>query len=443
MNKNDSQNAIRRVLAGIGWPMIIGLAVCSLFYVLIFRGPLAHPFMQRYFAGHPVSYAESALFCIGLAALLRKALDIFVQSGALARLPLEPPPEEGQHVHEAECLLQSLEAAGEHAHNTYMGRRIRDALGFVARRHSAEGLEEELKFLAERDADEQHDSYSLVRIVVWAIPMLGFLGTVMGIAQALGNLDFAALAGGESQKAADVLRTGLYVAFDTTAVALAMSLVLMFLQFPIDRTEIELLSAVSRHAESLMLGRFQHVGSNLDPHLASIERMCYAVMRSVEHLVERQAELWRSSIEGAHQQWQSSSTELQSALTAALDRSLENHANRMTLIEAEATRSAEDRWHAWQKALEQNASVMREQQEAFRRQGELLSRVVEATGDVIELERALNDNLHALSTAKGFEETVISLAATIQLLSTRLGPQPDGRKVELRQSAQQTEHRAA
>ena len=59
----------------------------------------------------------------------------------------------------------------------------------MERKGSADGLDEDLKYLSELDEARQHDSYALVRIVVWATPMLGFLGTVVGITQALGDLD--------------------------------------------------------------------------------------------------------------------------------------------------------------------------------------------------------------------------------------------------------------
>jgi hypothetical protein len=51
----------------------------------------------------------------------------------------------------------------------------------------------------------------------------------------------------------------------------------------------------------------------------------------------------------------------------------------------------------------------------------VLTRVVEATGQVARLEETLNRNLAALSGSQNFEETLMSLAAAIQLLSARLG----------------------
>ena len=50
-----------------------------------------------------------------------------------------------------------------------------------------------------------------------------------------------------------------------------------------------------------------------------------------------------------------------------------------------------------------------------------MSQVLQATGEVIKLEQALNDNLRRLAGAKNFEDTVMSLSAAIHLLNTRLG----------------------
>ena len=70
------------------------------------------------------------------------------------------------------------------------------------------------------------------------------------------------------------------------------------------------------------------------------------------------------------------------------------------------------------------------------RQSELLLKVVEATGQIAGLEQTLNRNLTALSTARSFDETLVALAAAVQLLSARLGQAAgDQRSVNLLGSA--------
>ena len=79
---------------------------------------------------------------------------------------------------------------------------------------------------------------------------------------------------------------------------------------------------------------------------------------------------------------------------------------------------------------------MRGQQEEMVKQAELMSQIVKATGDVVGLEKALNDNLRELSGAKNFEDTVMSLSAAIHLLNARLGKSPDETPhIELRKTA--------
>src|SRR5205085_4838938 len=139
-------------------------------------------------------------------------------------------------------------------------------------------------------------------------PMLGFLGTVVGITDALGDLgnEFANNkdAANNIAGAMNGLLSGLYVAFDTTAQALLLSMVLMFIQFLCDRMESQLLSTVDTIANDEMMGRFQELGGASDPHLASIQRMIEGVVRATEVLVDRQASLWQRSLTSAEQQCQ-------------------------------------------------------------------------------------------------------------------------------------------
>ena len=68
------------------------------------------------------------------------------------------------------------------------------------------------------------------------------------------------------------------------------------------------------------------------------------------------------------------------------------------------------------------------------KQGELMTQAIRVAGDVVQLEKALNQNLSALSGSKNFEETVMSLAATIHLLNARLGKLSDAPHIELKPS---------
>ncbi len=119
-----------------------------------------------------------------------------------------------------------------------------------------------------------------------------------GITQALGDLDPKILATA-IQTAMEGLLAGLYVAFDTTALALSLSILLMFFQFFVDRVESQLLTVVDARGERgagwLLSSR---LGRRPDPHLLSVQHMAREVMEASENLVHRQTEIWQQAAFG-------------------------------------------------------------------------------------------------------------------------------------------------
>ena len=432
VSARQERNGLLVIVGNLGWPLLLGGAASVIFYTLLYRGPLNTPQMHRYFSSHPVLICETIFFFVGLASLLLKVFEVLGQHVALGVVRLEERPASGQKPGEAVRLLEAIGQLPAAARNSYLGRRLRDALQFVARRGSADGLEDELKYLADMDAARQQDSYALVRIVIWATPMLGFLGTVVGITQALGDLDPQLLAT-DIQKAMEGLLAGLYVAFDTTALALTLSMTLMFIQFLIDRVETHLLGSVDLRTNEALVGRFEHLGGSADPHVASVERMGQAVLQTLGDVVQQQVTLWQGTIQAAHEQWsqlvETAGQQLRGSLTAALDQSLQKHAAEMDRQDRESADRVRTRWEQLQTALSDNARMMKTQQQEMNRQSELLLQVVHATGDVVQLEQALNANLATLAGAKNFEDTVMSLSAAIHLLTTRINGPPDSTAV--------------
>src|SRR5205823_1277648 len=334
--ERENRSSIGSMFASLTWPLVLGLAATSSFYALVYqgrplfglipvnyRGPFYHPLLQRYFAGHPINVIETALFFIGLAALLIKLFELLGEFSVLSSVSLGSAPG-NQPASNASHLLQALGQLPSRAQSSYLGRRLAEALESVLQRGSADGLTDELKYLSEVDGGRAQDSYSLVRIVIWATPMLGFLGTVVGITDALGDLgrelsnSGGAEAGGSLNTAMQGLLAGLYVAFDTTAIALCFSIALMFVQFMLDRGESQLLAAVDRRASDELSGRFELNGLSSDPNMQMMQRMSQGILKATEQLVQRQAELWQQSIVAAHDQWErvshQSTEQMQTAL---------------------------------------------------------------------------------------------------------------------------------
>jgi biopolymer transport protein ExbB/TolQ len=412
-------------------PLVWGIFGTVGFYGLIFGGPLDFDLVKRYFAKHPVEYMETVLFSIALAALILKSMDFLSQRTRLAYSPFESSLQAVEPSESAHALLEQLDELPEGRQDDFFIRRLRAALEHVRGHGSAESLNDEMKYLSDIDASRLHADFGLFRVILWAIPILGFLGTVVGITMALNSVDLKS----PDQSMLQVLN-GLGLKFDTTAVALSMSMVLMFVHFFVDRSANGLLERVDRRAEEELAGRFQQVSAGPDGQLIAVRRMAETMIQACDRLVQRQAELWHASMDAAAQRWAQMAKvggeKLQESLAGALSESLKQHAQHLAAAE-QATTEANGRH--WEKILQnqanstQNLAVL---QTSVTRQVEVFEQTVAAVGEVTRLEDALNSNLNALAGAKHFEQTVLSLAAAINLLNARLAelPAPTAIKLE-------------
>lgn len=414
-------NKFNRLLSSITLsPLLWGVAAAVLFYMPIHSGQWDNPFVQRYFAGHWVEYVSTTLFFVGVAAVVLRMLATQAQRPLLDRPLLDAIPPGGQPVTACDVLLARLEALSGAVQDTYLVRRLREALEYVYRKGSADALDDELRSLADLDIARMHAGYSFARIVIWAIPILGFLGTVIGITEAVAGLSPQAL-----EDSLPSVTAGLGVAFDTTTLSLALSMVLMFCLHTAERFESQLVADVDSRVAAEMVGRFQpSINAASDPQVAVIRRIAEEVVRSSDNIVARQAELWQATFTQMQQQWQSWSQTAAAQLEASLAKTMQDHAKTVAASADGSSSKMLDKWSQVQQALLQSAEAVTLQQRELVKQGEVLSQVVSATGQVEKLESELNRNLNTLAGAKNFEQTVLSLGAAIQLLNAKLGALP-------------------
>ncbi len=108
-----------------------------------------------------------------------------------------------------------------------------------------------------RDQGSSDSSYALSRVLMWAIPILGFIGTVQGLGQAVagfgvlgGSADVTAIKGAIGQ-----VTVGLGVAFDTTLLALVLTTFLMFPLTSFQRREENLFGEMDNYLDDVLLAR--------------------------------------------------------------------------------------------------------------------------------------------------------------------------------------------
>ena len=439
----------------IGTSVVIGTGACILFYGSIFAGPLDYALLRRYCLCHPVAIATSELFFVAIVALATKWFNSATQHkvsrhGALAlgdissTQPDTPNNASGeQKALWFETLWRSQPIA---ACDSWLGQRVTAILQRQLKRKNTKHLDQDVHELAGRDADQQHDSYGLIRIVTWAMPMLGFLGTVLGISDTLGQMDAQALASG-SQDAMNSLTAGLYVAFDTTAIGLVLTMVAMFVQFGVNRSELALLSTIDdRVSETMQLCLTEQEKRNDTSNVeTALHHVTQELLQSVQQIVQKQSELWQQTISTAHSHWQnltsSSAETIQTAMAGAIEsalakhhESLNVHTEHLARAQSEGVVLIDARWQQWQTTLSKQARAMHQQQRDMTAQTELLNLLIDKHEAVRSMEKPLQATLERLTDVDRFHDAAICLTEAVAVLGTQmerygyLGRQPVRRR---------------
>ncbi len=399
-------------------PLLWGAAIAFCFFTAVRAGMIDDPNVVRYLAGHWVEYVEVLLFCVGLAALLQKLVEVRGERRRLDADPLPPIPAGGQPPADATDLLGGLEDEADAAGWSWLRRRCREALDLVVRTGSADTLEDHLKYLAEADAARASQSYGLVRFVIWAIPIMGFLGTVIGITVAIANLSPTQL-----ENISGVV-AGLGTAFDTTATALALSMLLMFLQFLIERSEQSVLAEVDGVVWDSLAGRFQTDGIANGSALA-IAKIGEALGRSSARLLDAQEQSWRGLEKAARENiervFNGLGEQLRRSLAGSLDQTLAGWRESLVAAQAKLGELHDERVAQAADALHGVITGLDQQQARMNEQTVALEKVAALVREVVTLERSLEGNLAAVTATGRFEETIVTLSAAVQLLAARAG----------------------
>ncbi len=308
---------------------------------------------------------------------------------------------------------------------TYLFRRVEAILDFLCHRGSATELDDQVRTLSDNDAMNMEGSYGLTRFITWAMPILGFLGTVLGITAAISGVSTDQLETGLSK-----VTGGLGEAFDSTALALSLTMLVMFLTYLVEKSEHGLLEEVDRYVDMHLVHRFTRLGKDSEPFAAVVRETMGQMIGATETLVQRQAQVWADALGRMEQETSANQAGQQehftTALQTALEQTLQSHANRLGEMEQQSAAYTS-------RLLEQLTSlagaihqVGRDQQAALTQvaeqigvQAHALGQLQEQEKHLVHLQAALEQNLNTLAGAGSFEAAVHSLTAAIHLLTAR------------------------
>jgi biopolymer transport protein ExbB/TolQ len=232
----------------------IGLGVTILFLGLMF--PLKGTRVGDIFLDRGwVNYTETFLFFWGLTMLTFKWFKNRHQRRA-AILNLFPD-HLGKDIHSGNVdgFIENLYKTPLTLRASIIVNRIRKALALFEIRNDTSEVAAFLETQSDLDANRSVGSYSLLKVFLWAIPILGFIGTVIGLSSAVGSLDIGEASGDpEALKGAiSNLTGGLGIAFDTTLLGLILSLLLNFPLAAVQKKEDETLTIIDTFCTEKLL----------------------------------------------------------------------------------------------------------------------------------------------------------------------------------------------
>lgn len=165
---------------------------------------------------------------------------------------------DGSHENDEDLrsVMVSIEALPDSMRETPLVRTLLSSLRRFLITGDVQSTSHAIESAIDALALKQEAENSMIRYLIWAIPSIGFIGTVRGIGQALSQAD-EALAGNIAG-----MTDSLGVAFNSTLVALLISLGLMFLLHQLQRLQDGVVMDTQAYCELFLLNRISRAERN-------------------------------------------------------------------------------------------------------------------------------------------------------------------------------------
>lgn len=221
MFKGGKHTRVNNVLSSL-----IGLILTVMFYAAIM--PLSGSRFEKMFTERGlVPYFIVFFSCWAFAILILKWSKLRYQSKSLKHHVVPPEQDFVLSPTTVDLVMRNINQSVDDPKNFVLFNRISIALSNLKNIGRVSDVDEILRSQSELDESSLETSFLLLSGFVWAIPVLGFIGTVLGLSDAIGNFG-EVLQNTEDMSAIKSSLTsvtgGLSTAFETTLEALVAAL---------------------------------------------------------------------------------------------------------------------------------------------------------------------------------------------------------------------------
>lgn len=244
---------------------ILALLALGLFYAALhFAFPdsmLSTMFLRR--VSKAIPFFIALFSCMSLAILFLKWAKLRTQQKAF-RLKIFPDaPDAVLAEGNAQDYLDILRQGTDGAEHFVLLCRVERALASLHNIGRVADAVSMLESQAQTDEDELQSSYTLVSGLIWGIPVLGFIGTVLGLSLSIGEFgNVLSAAGGINELTASLRNVtgGLSTAFETTLQGLVAALSIQLLVVSLRKKEESLLDQCKEYCHRNIISRLRTSG---------------------------------------------------------------------------------------------------------------------------------------------------------------------------------------
>ena len=246
--------------AGPVLPILLAVILTVSFYLLLSVFPWTR-ITEMFTARGVIPYTIVLFTAWSLTIVVVKRFKVAVQEKAL-RLQLLPLDDPGFVITPAssQIILERLHQLVDDPKNFLLTRRIHLALANLRNIGNIADVDKILETQSDSDEAVVDSSYTVLRGFIWAIPVLGFIGTVLGLSVALGS--FGGVLSNAQQM--EELRTalhqvtgGLSTAFETTLEGLVGALCVHMAMTALQRREERFLDDCREYCQKYIVGRLR------------------------------------------------------------------------------------------------------------------------------------------------------------------------------------------
>jgi biopolymer transport protein ExbB/TolQ len=212
--------------------ILLSLVFYGILVYLLEPNELIVNYCEKFTSRGFTPYTIVFLFFWGASTLFVKWRKLLFQEQALDLAVVPQEPDFSLNTESANAVLERTSKLVDSARNFILLNRIEVALCNLNNIGQLSDVSSILSNQSRIDEQQVATSYNLVRGFIWATPVLGFIGTVLGLGDAIGGFG-QTIAGTQEvdaiKESLGRVTAGLSTAFDTTLVGLLATILLHFM----------------------------------------------------------------------------------------------------------------------------------------------------------------------------------------------------------------------